>query len=127
MNAQIFIKMKLKKGIAGICFQAPQTYLDMIKHQDIVLFSSSKHPVFIHLFVESKADYLNHKHLIMPYIDDESRVWISWKKSSKSVMYDINRDSLNDLVIQDGLRPYANIALDETWSALGYRKVNESS
>jgi len=31
------------------------------------------------------------------------------------------------LVIEDGLRPYLNIALDETWSALGYRKVKESS
>jgi hypothetical protein len=127
MDPQIFIKMRLKKGTVGMCFQAPAPYLDMIIKQDIVRFNTHDHPEFVHLFVESKQDYMNHRHLILPYIHEDTRVWISWKKSTKSIIYDINRDTLNTMVMQDGLRPYANVALDETWSALGYRKVKESS
>lgn len=45
-------------------------------------------------------------------------LWVAYPKANKA---DINRDSLWKIVADYGLRPNAQVALDETWSALRFR------
>lgn len=123
MEASIFAKMRLKKGTFGRHFYAPESYLDMIRNQDIVDFQTHGKVQYLHLFVESKLELQTRLPEILPWIDQDTKVWISWKKSDKMHAYDINRDSLNAMVVTENLKPYVNISLDETWSALGYKKA----
>jgi hypothetical protein len=45
-------------------------------------------------------------------------VWFAYPKANRT---DINRDTLWPIVVEYGLRPNGQIALDEVWSALRFR------
>ena len=45
-------------------------------------------------------------------------IWVAYPKANRA---DINRDSLWPIVVEYGLRPNGQVALDETWSALRFR------
>ncbi|MEU5053822.1 MULTISPECIES: hypothetical protein [unclassified Streptomyces] len=48
--------------------------------------------------------------------------WVVYPKGNKA---DINRDSLWRILAEYGMRPIAQIAVDETWSALRFRMLRE--
>ena len=45
-------------------------------------------------------------------------VWIAYPKANRT---DINRDSLWPIVVEFGMRPNGQVAIDEVWSALRFR------
>lgn len=123
MDASVFGKMRVKPGTPGVFLYAPFAYQEMAKKQDIVDFDSQEKPKFIHLFVESIQDYENRIKDVLSMMDTGTRLWISYKKSNHQKKYDINRDSFFILGKRDGLTPNANIALDEEWSCVGFKKT----
>ncbi|HEY0443491.1 MAG TPA: hypothetical protein VGC90_04635 [Candidatus Limnocylindrales bacterium] len=48
-------------------------------------------------------------------------LWVLYPKASRA---DINRDSLWPILAEHGFRPITQIAVDEVWSALRFRKLN---
>jgi hypothetical protein len=121
MDQSVYKKMHVKPNTPGKYLYAPQEYIEMTKTQDYVNFESKDTPLFIHLFVESKQDYLLRRVELIKLAKKESRIWISYRKSTSKQKFDINRDSLNTLAVQDGFIAYSNIALDENWSCLGFK------
>jgi hypothetical protein len=122
MDINVFKKMRVKQGISGKVFYAPEAYLDLIKQQDVIDFNG-ENPTFLHLFVTSKKEYDERIQEILPLLKETSRLWISYKKSTNKIKYDINRDSFFDLGLRDGITPFANVALDEEWSCIGFKKA----
>jgi hypothetical protein len=51
-----------------------------------------------------------------------STLWVAYPKANRT---DINRDSLWPMLSEYGMRPIAQIALDETWSALRFRPLKD--
>jgi hypothetical protein len=51
---------------------------------------------------------------------DVAVFWIAYPKGGRS---DINRDSLWPIIAEHGLRPITQVAIDDTWSALRFRKL----
>jgi len=49
-------------------------------------------------------------------------LWVAYPKGNKS---DINRDTLWPIVVEYGLRPNGQVAVDEAWSALRFRPLKE--
>ncbi|WP_116949313.1 hypothetical protein [Jiangella endophytica] len=45
-------------------------------------------------------------------------VWVAYPKAGRS---DINRDTLWPIVVEFGLRPNGQVAIDDVWSALRFR------
>ena len=45
-------------------------------------------------------------------------VWIAYPKANRT---DINRDSLWPIVVEFGMRPNGQVAIDDVWSALRFR------
>ncbi|MDO9629019.1 MAG: hypothetical protein Q7I99_03880 [Acholeplasmataceae bacterium] len=122
MDALVFKKMRVKPGTPGVFFYAPLAYQEMVKNQDYVDFTSLKKPKFIHLFVESEKEYKERINEALSIMDFDARLWISYKKSTNKVKYDINRDSFFIFAKEDGLIPNANISLDQEWSCVGFKK-----
>ena len=48
-----------------------------------------------------------------------SVLWIAYPKGGRS---DINRDTLWPMLVDEGLRPITQVAIDDTWSALRFRQ-----
>jgi hypothetical protein len=51
---------------------------------------------------------------------DVPTFWIAYPKGNRS---DINRDSLWPIIAEHGLRPITQVAIDDTWSALRFRRL----
>lgn len=49
-------------------------------------------------------------------------LWIAYPKANRS---DINRDSLWPILTEFGMRPISQVAIDEVWSALRFRALQE--
>ncbi|MGH2408199.1 MAG: hypothetical protein ACRDF7_09000 [Candidatus Limnocylindrales bacterium] len=47
-------------------------------------------------------------------------LWIAYPKGNRT---DVNRDTLWPMVAEHGLRPITQIAIDEVWSALRFRRI----
>ena len=48
--------------------------------------------------------------------------WVAYPKGNKA---DINRDTLWPILIEYGMRPIGQVAVDEIWSALRFRPLKE--
>jgi hypothetical protein len=48
--------------------------------------------------------------------------WVAYPKGNRS---DVNRDSLWPILAEHGMRPVAQIAVDDVWSALRFRALEE--
>ena len=51
-----------------------------------------------------------------------STFWVAYPKGNRT---DINRDSLWPILGEYGLRPIAQVAVDDVWSALRFRPLND--
>jgi hypothetical protein len=51
-----------------------------------------------------------------------STLWVAYPKGNRT---DINRDSLWPILGEYGLRPVAQVAVDDVWSALRFRPLKE--
>ncbi|HEV2066313.1 MAG TPA: hypothetical protein VGR08_05710 [Thermomicrobiales bacterium] len=59
----------------------------------------------------------NRDHLTAPSI-----LWVAYQKGNKA---DINRDSLWPILVEFGMRPNGQVAVDDIWSALRFRASKE--
>jgi hypothetical protein len=50
-------------------------------------------------------------------------LWVCWPKGSAHVATDLNRDILFRAMQRQGLQTVANVSIDETWSALRFKRV----
>jgi hypothetical protein len=48
--------------------------------------------------------------------------WVLYPKGGRA---DINRDSLWPMLVEHGMRPISQVAVDDTWSALRFRALRE--
>lgn len=117
MDQSIYKKMHVKPNTPGKYFYAPQEYIEMTKDQDYINFNSEDVP----LFIESKEDYLLRRVELQKFVTKEARIWISYRKSTSKLKFDINRDNLLELAKLDGYTAHSNIELDENWSCLGFK------
>ncbi len=49
-------------------------------------------------------------------------VWVAYPKANRT---DLNRDSLWPILVEFGMRPITQVAIDEVWSALRFRPLIE--
>lgn len=120
MNLNVFTKMRVKKGTVGRHFYAPDSYINMVKDQDIIDFEGDN-PTFYHLFVASQQDFIDRIEPIMETMNIDTRLWVSYRKKSRYESFDINRDTLFVLGNEYGIKPYSNVALNEEWSCVGMK------
>ena len=121
MDSTIFKKLRAKPGMTASLLYTPPDYPD---YED---FSSDKSEKgdFVHLFVTSKAELAERFAEAAEAVTDGGLLWLSYPKSTKTQKYDINRDSLWDLVIPYGWHPVAQVSLDDNWSAMRLKKNEE--
>jgi len=73
---------------------------------------------FIQLFVDSRKELEEHVPRLKPVLSRGGVFWVTYHKGTSGVATDINRDGIADYARTMGMRPVAQIAVDEDWSAL---------
>ena len=121
MDRTIFKKLRAKPGMTASLFCTPPNYPD---YKDFSSDKSEKDD-FVHLFVTSKAELSERFTEASEAETDGGLLWLSYPKSTKTQKYDINRDSLWDLVIPYGWHPVAQVSLGDNWSAMRLKKNEE--
>ena len=76
---------------------------------------------FVQLFVKSISELAEPGSVALKAVTYDGPLWIWYCKRSSKVDTDISRETGWDVISQAGLRPVAQISIDETWSALRFR------
>ncbi len=55
-------------------------------------------------------------------LQEVTTIWVAYPKANR---VDINRDTLWPILAEHGMRPIEQVAVDEVWSAMRFRPLNE--
>ncbi len=114
-------KMKLKPGSRAVVINAPEKYLEELKHDAEISQKLSGKFDWIQIFVKNKseADTLIPK--VAKILKPESILWISFPKGTSKIQTDLTRDKGWDIVQTLDLKWITLISVNETWSAFALR------
>ncbi len=118
MDHTIFKKLKVKPGMTAAFFFAPPEYP---AYEEFYEMKDGKGD-FVHLFASSKVEFQERFEKASDAAVESGLLWVSYPKSSGKLKYDLNRDSLWDLVIPYGWHPVAQVSLDDIWSAIRLKR-----
>ncbi|EJO77221.1 YdeI/OmpD-associated family protein [Leptospira interrogans] len=122
-NPNLIKKMRLKKGNKLIVFDQEKVhtsspiggviFTDKISEAEGILF-----------FADSASSLQSYLSKILKSIREESILWIAYTKKSSGTKTDLDRDHGWELLSKNGYEGVALISLDETWSALRFKKTD---
>lgn len=81
---------------------------------------------FVQVFVKNAAEVEQYVPAAADVVEPNGYFWVSYpKKSSKRYQSDISRDSGWEVLGERGFEPVTQVSIDEDWSALRFRPVEE--
>jgi hypothetical protein len=117
-------RLQIKPGNHVLILDAPPGYVDALDDlpAGVKLAHAAKgHFDVVHAFVRTSKDVDKRLPVAVKSMKPGGVLWFSWPKQTSKLDTDLNRDSLNDLAREHGLRAVASIAVDDTWSALRFK------
>lgn len=113
-------------GQSVLVINAPKSY-DVIKasfegevHQKAELETYN----FVQVFGTSNEELQSHAKSVVNHVNDDGLLWLCYpKKSSKAYKgSDCSRETVTGMLADEGYEPVRQIAIDDDWSALRFRK-----
>ncbi|MFN8497165.1 MAG: hypothetical protein U0641_04855 [Anaerolineae bacterium] len=119
----ILKKLYLKPGYRAIILNAPPSYGAVIA--DIpptvtVAETLTGEFDFIQVFVVKRADLEAAAHSLAAALKPDGLLWATYPKA-KALGTDLKRETVWEALQPAGLRPVAQVAIDDTWSALRFK------
>ena len=117
-------KMFMKPGMRVALLHVPDGLEDALGIVDgAIPVETPNEADFVLDFATSQAEGESRIRALKPHIGDKTLAWIAYPKGSKAAGYDISRDTVFAYAQTIGLVAVANIAIDDTWSALRIRRT----
>lgn len=125
--APVLKKLNFKdQGQPVLVINAPKSYDDIKAafegevHQQAELEKYD----FVQVFGISNQELQSHAKNAVSYVSEDGLLWLCYpKKSSKTYKgSDCSRDTVTGMLSEEGFEPVRQIAIDEDWSALRFRK-----
>ena len=85
--------------------------------------SPSRLARLVHAFVRDRAQLETTLGVVAKTLPDDATLWISYPKGGSGVPTDVNRDVARRLAQGHGLAAVSQVAVDETWSALRFKRA----
>lgn len=121
MSVSVAKKLQLKPGRSVAVLQAPPDLPLDLDRGDLVDAPAEADAVL--LFVTATADLSTEDGAaVVQAARRDALAWVAYPKGGR-LGTDLNRDSLNALLMERGVRGVRQISIDETWSALRFRPV----
>jgi hypothetical protein len=118
-------KMKLKSGLAAAVVNAPEHYVEELRHDTAMSPTLNGEFDWIQLFVRNQAELEELALRAANALKPESLLWISFPKGSSKIQTDLTRDKGWESVQKLNLKWINLISVNETWSAFALRPFKE--
>ena len=89
----------------------------------VVVADDPAHVDFIIDLATTQAEAAERLTALEPHVRDDTILWFCYPKGSKTAGHDLNRDTVATFARTIGLVAVANVAIDDTWSALRIRRL----
>jgi hypothetical protein len=118
-------KMKLKSDLKAAVINAPEDYVDMLKHNTALSPTLNGKFDWIQIFVRDKAELDALAPKAAKALKPESMLWISFPKGTSKIQTDLTRDKGWEVVQALDLKWINLVSVNETWSAFAMRPYKE--
>ena len=121
-------KLGLKPGMRALMVGAPAGYLKLLAPlpEDVVVFGATKGAYqFVQLFATRKSEIKKSTPKLLKHAARGALVWITYPKKSSGVESDLYREEVWDAMKGTGWGVVSAVAIDEVWSALRFRPVED--
>ena len=126
--SSIVKKLGLKPGMRAVVLDTPQGYMkSFVPLPEGVVVSDSVKGAheFVQLFATTKSDIKKWKKKILQSAAPGALVWITYPKKTSGMESDLSREAVWQAMEGTGWRPVSQIAIDEVWSALRFRPIQD--
>jgi predicted SnoaL-like aldol condensation-catalyzing enzyme len=121
-------KLGLKPGMRALVLAAPSGYVNSLAPlPDQVKVSQnlgSTHE-FVQFFATKKSDIAKSAKKLLQSATPGALVWITYPKKTSGMDSDLSREAVWAAMEGTGWRPVSQIAIDEVWSALRFRPIED--
>jgi len=117
----IFKKLKFGSSENSLIVNAPDKYLSILEGAEYDTASVESRMGkygFVQVFASSQAEMETLVKSVAKAGKHDCLFWACYPKSAGKQKYDLNRNTVWEVLGLAGLRPVTQIAIDETWSAL---------
>jgi hypothetical protein len=118
-------KMKLKSSLKAAVINAPENYVDILKHDTALSPTLNGKFDWIQIFVRSKAELEALAPKAAKALRPESLLWISFPKGTSKIQTDLTRDKGWESLQKLDLKWVNLVSVNETWSAFAMRPYKE--
>src|SRR5512143_343573 len=128
MPASLAQKLQIKSGKL-IVINAPKGYTEQLTKElkDLTVSArASGQAEAVLLFVHSLAEATERAPKAGQLVKPGGMLWIAYAKGTSKVKTDVNRDRLWAAIQPLGWQPIRQIALDEVWSAMRFKPVEQA-
>jgi hypothetical protein len=118
-------KMRLRSGLKAAVINAPENYVDALKHDTALSPTLNGKFDWIQIFVRSKAELDALVPKAAKALKPESMLWISFPKGTSKIQTDLTRDKGWESLQALDLKWITLVSVNETWSAFALRPYKE--
>ena len=118
-------KMKLKSGLKAAVINAPESYVEELRHDTAMSPTLNGKFDWIQIFVKSKAELEGLAPKAAKALRPDSMLWISFPKGSSKIQTDLTRDKGWESLRALDLKWITLVSVNETWSAFALRPYKE--
>ena len=114
-------KLSLKDGMRAWRDGMPASVCEEIAAAGLALqlLDKPESPIdAAHIFVTERAMLDAELRLLLPLLNRDGQIWVSWPKKASKVDTDITEDVIRDVCLPVGLVDVKVCAVDATWSGL---------
>ena len=114
-------KMKLKSGLKAAVINAPENYVDILKHDTALSPTLNGKFDWIQIFVRNRSELDALAPKAAKALKLESMLWISFPKGTSKIQTDLTRDKGWDILQKLDLKWINLVSVNDTWSAFALR------
>ena len=118
-------KLKLKPDSKAAVINAPESYVEMLKHNTALSPTLRGKFDWIQIFVRNKEELDALAPKAAKALRPESMLWISFPKGSSKIQTDLTRDKGWEVLQSLDLKWVNLVSVNETWSAFALRPYRE--
>ncbi|HXW89542.1 MAG TPA: hypothetical protein VEK33_03265 [Terriglobales bacterium] len=126
--SSIVKKLGLKPGMRALVLAAPSGYLSSLAPLPegvVVSKTVGGTQGFVQFFATKKSEITKLKKKLLQSAAPGALVWITYPKKTSGVESDLSREEVWATMQDTGWRPVSQIAIDDVWSALRFRPIQD--